>query len=177
MFLSEFRDDWYRDFFTRVIRSIRRERREREVQRPRPTNQPGIPLVEVFGEDASALLAMNRVQKQSRIVKEINKDPYRPGELPTTSIAAKRLEKRSSNSAPPRECAICLEDMMDYRFPDKNIRDTCKHERGVCLNCISKEIRRTLDNTGWTEARCITCQNVLEYKDIEEYAYVEDFGK
>jgi hypothetical protein len=127
---------------------------------------------------AANLLEINRVQRQSRIQTAINKDHYPSRRRPRPSTAWRRCNRKSPRrDVSTRECTICSENLMDFRFPDRNVTVTCQHEQKVCLSCVSREIRRNLDNNSWTEARCVTCQGLLSSDDIAEFAFAEDFAK
>jgi hypothetical protein len=124
------------------------------------------------------LLEVNRVQRQSRIQRAINTESYCRSGHPRPSRAWRHCSKRKRRrNAVPRECTICFNNLMSYRFPHRNISASCQHERSVCLSCVAREIKRNFDDNGWTEARCVACQSLLSSNDIAEFAFEEDFVK
>jgi hypothetical protein len=140
----------------------------------RPTPRPDEPDEGMMVQ----ILEKNRDRRQSRIAREIVKQVYPLGSNPPTpSKAWIRLEGAATRSW-PQTCSICDEDLLLYRFPDRDVTRGCRgHPRTVCLECVAKEIQRTLENTLWNEARCLICFNRLSHNEISEFAFREVFVK
>ena len=146
---------------------------------PNPMRAWGFPHRKVGAKlgPCQNLLKINRVQRQSRIQSAINKEPYRHGRQPRPSRAWRRSHRRTRRNAFHGECTICFDNLRSYGFPERNITSSCRHSRTVCLSCVAREIRRNLDDNGWTEARCMTCKSLLSFDDIADFAFEEDFAK
>lgn len=82
------------------------------------------------------------------------------------------------NAAPETStCGICLEVRDMSEFSQKPPTDKCLHEPSACRTCISTAIAHCLQSHFWTDIRCPTCSEQLEYKDVAEYADEEAFKK
>src|SRR5439155_636412 len=101
------------------------------------------------------ILEKNKNRRVSRLGREIAREVYPPGSNPPSpSKAWVRLQSAATGAPQPQTCSICEEDLLDYRFPDRDVTDNCHgHARSACLECVAKEIRRTLEIWSWAEAK------------------------
>jgi hypothetical protein len=125
------------------------------------------------------ILDKNRDRKVSRLGRELAKEVYSPGSNPPLpSKAWARLHAAATGPPQPKTCCICEEDLLNYRFPDRDVSDDCHgHARTACLECVAREIQRTLEVRSWSEAQCILCPGRLNYDQISEFAFKEVFEK
>ncbi|KAH0556749.1 hypothetical protein GP486_005463, partial [Trichoglossum hirsutum] len=139
----------------------------------------GRQLVERDPGEMVRILNKNVDRKVSRLGREMAKEVYpRGSNPPSPSKAWARLEAAATGTPHPMTCCVCEEDLPDHRFPDRDITNDCHgHSRGACLECVAREIQRTLETSSWSETQCILCPGRLNYGQISEFAFKEVFEK
>ncbi|KAH0536110.1 hypothetical protein FGG08_006996 [Glutinoglossum americanum] len=121
------------------------------------------------------ILEKNRERRVSRFGREAAA-PLGQGLAPSRAWC--RLEAAAEGPPALRACGICEEDLLDFRFPDRDVSDDCRgHARTACLRCVAMEIQRTLELRAWSEARCVLCPGRLTHAQIHEFAFKEVFEK
>lgn len=96
---------------------------------------------------------------------------------PEPDFRKSRLFKLLNAEPETSTCAICLEVRDMSEFPQRPPTDKCLHGPGACRPCIVSSITYSLQAHFWTDIRCPTCSEQLEYKDVAEYANEEAFTK
>jgi hypothetical protein len=86
-------------------------------------------------------------------------------------------EIEESSSAATKECGICGDAWLDYRFVAATY--DCQHEINYCTLCLQSWISSSLESRGWDNIRCpeSDCGAKLEVENIQQHADRETFEK
>ena len=84
-----------------------------------------------------------------------------------------------TNQAAISECIICYSSFDLAKTVMRRPTSSCKHETNVCKPCLSASISSQLDSKLWTRISCPTsdCEELLEYRDIQEFAEPQIFTR
>lgn len=77
------------------------------------------------------------------------------------------------------ECIICYNFFDLAKTVIRRPTSSCKHEANVCKPCLSASISSQLDIKLWTRIGCPAsdCEELLEYRDIQEFAEPQIFTR
>lgn len=97
-------------------------------------------------------------------------------------VARPRTTKTASTNQPvsgPSECLICYGSFDPSKTSMRQPTSSCVHEVDICKPCLSASISSQLDAKMWTRISCpsSTCEQLLQYNDIQEFAEPHIFSR
>lgn len=83
--------------------------------------------------------------------------------------------------SPPvtRNCAICLEDLPENRFPNERITRNCNHDSRYCLECLEDSITSSFENSFENAAKCFhrNCEAILSTNEVRKWCSSANFER
>ncbi|KAI0508518.1 hypothetical protein F5B22DRAFT_638725 [Xylaria bambusicola] len=73
-------------------------------------------------------------------------------------------------------CSICADEKRVSEMPAHGrITGNCQHKATACKDCVSQWITSSMESVAWDRLRCPECPQMLEFKDVENFATKDIF--
>ena len=171
--------------------SLPRNSEQRRTLRPRSAANP------IANSPMSTSLPMAMIYPPVRHRPAVRNRPIANRVAPTSSLRLRGLARPQvvnhtistqansrpstlkTNQAAISECIICYSSFDLAETVMRQPTSSCKHETNVCKPCLSASISSQLDTKLWTRIGCPAsdCEELLEYRDIQEFAEPPIFAR
>ena len=74
-------------------------------------------------------------------------------------------------------CVACSEDLPLEDFSESSLTRTCSHTNSACKECMKQWIEARLSNGTWNDIKCLECDEMMQYTDVQLHADSDVFQK
>lgn len=91
-------------------------------------------------------------------------------DIPVDSSPSWSVDDHAGNSSWTRTCVSCADDLPAEQFSDIPLTQSCQHPSSACKDCVKKWIDTRLGDGSWEEIKCLECNELMQYADVQRHA-------
>ena len=93
---------------------------------------------------------------------------------PTTTTDTSNNSIRDLNTL---TCISCMLDLPAEDFSETPLTRSCDHPNSACKDCVKQWIDTRLGEGSWNDIKCLECNEVMQYPDVQRHADAEVFQR
>ena len=74
-------------------------------------------------------------------------------------------------------CISCMLDLPAEDFSEIPLTRSCDHPNSACKDCVKQWIDTRLGEGSWNDIKCLECNEVMQYLDVQRHADAEVFQR